>query len=288
MNQKFIGRLGKDTNGELGRREFLQKIGMFGASAAAFLTAAENVQAAAEGTKEGDNRLQTENIKYPGATGDVLAYLARPKGDAKVPAVIVIHENRGLLPHFKDVARRFALEGYLAIAPDGLSPLGGTPDDINKAASMIRELDNQATIKNFVAAVQYLKTHPQTTGKVGCMGFCWGGGMTNQVAVNSPDLIAAVPFYGSQPAETDVAKIKASMFCHYAENDQRINAGIEAYEAALRKASIDYGIYIHKGAGHAFFNDTGKAYNKQAAELAWNLTISFFDVKLKGSSPPAK
>ena len=155
-----------------------------------------------------DPRLYVENIKYPGETGDVLAHFARPKGDTKLPGVIVIHENRGLNPHTREVARRVALEGFLAVAPDALSPLGGTPEDVDEARSLMQKLDSQATMKNFVAAAKYLKTHPQSTGKVGVTGFCWGGGMANQVAVNAPDLEAAVPFYGRQPASEDVPKIR--------------------------------------------------------------------------------
>jgi len=193
----------------------------------------------------------------------------------------VIHENRGLDPHHEDVARRVALEGFLAVAPDALSPLGGTPEDVNEARTLMRKLDGSSTIKNFAAAVQYLKTHPQSTGKVGCMGFCWGGGMTNQVTVNAPDLTAAVPFYGSQPDAEDVPKIKASLLCHYGELDTRINAGIEDFEAALKEASIEYKMFVYEGAGHAFFNDTGSRYHKEAAELAWTRTIDFFNGKLK-------
>lgn len=166
-------------------------------------------------------------------------------------------------------------------APDALSQFGGTPDDVNEARTLMQKIDSQATTKNYVAAVQYLKTHPQTTGKIGCTGFCWGGGVTNQVAVNSLDLAAAVPFYGRQPEPEDVPKIKASLLLHYAGLDERINAGIEVFEAALKAASLDYKIYIYEGAGHAFFNDTGTRYNKEAADLAWERTIAFLKEKLK-------
>ena len=226
--------------------------------------------------------LYTEDTEYPGETGQVRAYLARPKGETRRPGVIVIHENRGLQPHIKDVTRRVALEGFLAIAPDALSPLGGTPEDVDEARSLMQELDDSATIKNFVAAVQYLKTHPLSTGKVGCTGFCWGGGMTNQVAVHSPDLSAAVPYYGRQPAATDVHKIKASMLLHYAGIDERINAGIPAFENALKQASVEFKIYIYEGAQHAFNNDTNQArYHEEAAQLAWQRTISFLNEKLE-------
>ena len=227
-----------------------------------------------------DPRLEVKDITYPAATGPMMAHFARPRGDAKLPCVIVIHENRGLNPHTRDVARRMALEGFIAIAPDACSPLGGTPEDVDEARSRMRELESEATVKNFSAAVQYLKTHPQSTGKVGCTGFCWGGGMTNQVAVNAPDLTAAVPFYGRQPDAADVPKIKASLLCHYAGLDERINAGIPAFEEALKAAGIEYKMFMYEGAGHAFFNDTGSRYHKEAAEMAWKRTIAFFKEKL--------
>jgi carboxymethylenebutenolidase len=212
----------------------------------------------------------------------VRAKLARLKGDAKAPGVIVIHENRGLTAHIADVTRRIALEGFLALAPDALSPLGGTPEDESKAAALIGQLDQPSTIKNFVAAVQYLKPHPMSTGKVGVVGFCWGGEMANQVAVNSPDVSAVVPYYGKPPAADDVPKIKASLLLHYAGNDQFINPGIPAFETALKKASVDYKLYMYEGAQHAFNNDTNPArYNKEAAQLAWGRTIAFFKEKLK-------
>jgi len=284
MDQKMIDLYDEFTNGLLDRREFLKKLAVLTGGTAAAITLLpliENHYAQAQVIPKDDPRLLAEYIKYPGETGDVRAYSAQPKGDETLPGVIVIHENRGLNPHTEDVARRVALEGFLAIAPDALSPLGGTPEDVDAARTKMRELDSESTVKNYVAAVQYLKTNPQTTGKVGCMGFCWGGGVTNQVAVNSPDLSAAVPFYGRQPASEDVPKIKASMLIHYAGLDERINAGIEAFEAALKAASVDYKIYMYEGAGHAFFNDTGSRYHKEAAELAWKRTIAFFNEKLK-------
>ncbi|WP_455279696.1 dienelactone hydrolase family protein [[Eubacterium] cellulosolvens] len=228
-----------------------------------------------------DPRLHVENIKYLGETGDVHAHFAKPRGEVKLPGVVVISEIWGLVDHIKDVARRVALEGFLSIAPDALSPFGGTPDDIDEARSLIQKLDSQSTTKNFVAAVEYLKTHPQSTGKVGVMGFCWGGGMTNQVAVNSPEVKAAVPFYGRQPAPEDVPKIKTSLLIHYASDDERINEGIPAFEAALKEASIDYQMFIYEGTQHGFFNDTRPRYHEKAAKLAWERTITFFKQKLK-------
>lgn len=229
---------------------------------------------------ENDSRLIVNDIVYPGETGNVRAHFARPKGDRKLAGVIVIHENRGLVPHIKDVARRVALEGYLAIAPDALSPIGGTPEDVTEVPTLIQKLDRAAIIKNFAAAAKYLKTYPQSTGKVGVVGFCWGGGMANQVAVNSPDVQAAAPFYGVQPTAEEVPKIKASLLLHYAGNDERINQGISAYEAALKKARVEYKLYTYPGAEHAFFNDTGPRYNPEAAKQAWERTISFFKQKL--------
>jgi len=284
MDKKIIDLYDDYTHGLLDRREFIKKLAVLAGgtvAAIALLPLIENKYAQAQVVPKDDPRLYVENIKYPGETGDVLAHFARPKGDKKLPGVIVIHENRGLNPHTEDVARRVALEGFLAIAPDALSPLGGTPEDVDEARALMQKLDSQATIKNYVAAVTYLKTHPQSTGKVGCTGFCWGGGVTNQVAVNSPDLKAAVPFYGRQPASEDVPNIKASLLLHYAGLDERINNGIPEFEAALKEASVDYKIFMYEGAGHAFFNDTGSRYHEEAAKLAWERTIAFFKQKLK-------
>jgi len=225
--------------------------------------------------------LHTEDVAYPGETGSIRAYLARPADETKRPCVIVIHENRGLQPHIKDVARRVASEGFVALAPDALSPLGGTPEDEDEARSLIGQLDGEETVRNMAAAVEYLKTHPLSTGKVGCTGFCWGGGMTNQVAVRSPDLSAAAPYYGRQPEPADVPQIKAAMLIHYAELDERINAGIPAFREALEEAGIEYEIHVYEGAQHAFNNDTSPRYHPQAAKLAWERTIAFFRKKLE-------
>jgi len=285
MDQKITNLYNEFRNGRLDRREFLRKLAFLAGSTAAAVTLLpllENNYAKAGIFSKDDPPLHAEFIKYPGETGDVRAYLAKPEGDEKLPGVIVIHENRGLVPHIQDVTRRMAREGFLALAPDALSPLGGTPEDEDKGRSLMRELDRESTIKNFVSAVQYLKTNPLCTGKVGCTGFCWGGGITNQVAVRSPDLVAAVPYYGAQPATEDVPKIKASMLLQYAGNDERINAGIPAFEEALKKASIEYQIFIYEGAGHAFNNDSNPdRYHKEAAELAWERTVAFFKEKLK-------
>ena len=285
MDQKTIDLYNEYLHELIDRREFFRRLSLLtgGTTAAiALLPLLENNHAKAEVVPKNDPRLYTEYIKYPGATGDVRAHLARPKGDKKLPGVVVIHENRGLVPHIEDVTRRVALEGFLAMAPDALSPVGGTPEDLDKARDLIGKLDSQSTIQNHVAAVRYLKTHPVSTGKVGAIGFCWGGAMANQVAVNSPDVLAVVPYYGRQPASEDVPKIKASLLLQYAGIDEGTNKGIPAYEEALKKASIDYKMYMYEGAQHAFNNDTWAArYNKEAAQLAWQRTISFLKEKLK-------
>jgi carboxymethylenebutenolidase len=256
------------------RRCFLKKTSALGGMSI-FLTVIPSA-VFAQITKPDDSRLITMMLRYQGASGPVLAYLAQPKENKKHPGIVVIHENRGLQPHIKDVARRLALEGFIALAPDGLSPLGGTPDKEEDAISKLQSLDYETTKKDFAAAVNYLKTNPLTTGKVGCTGFCWGGAMTNQVAVKVPGLDAAVPYYGAPPKTEDVSKIKAPMLLHYAENDDRINMGIPQFEQALKEAGIPYQIYIYKGTQHRFNNDTDPdKYNKEAAELAWSRTIKF-------------
>jgi len=285
MDKKLFTLHDEYNHGLLNRRQFLGKLSVLagGAVAAdALFSLFENHSAGAEVIPKDDPRLVTELIKYRGATGEVNAYFARPKGDAKLPGVVVIHENRGLTPHIQDVTRRVAAKGFLALAPDALSPVGGTPPDESKAIAAIGQLDEQSTTNNFVAAVKYLQTRPLSTGKVGVIGFCWGGGMANLVAVNSPELVAAVPFYPTkQPAE-DAPKIKASLLLHYAGLDEGVNKGMPAYEAALKKASIDYKIYMYEGVQHGFNNDTNPArYNKEAAQLAWSRTVSFLNAKLK-------
>ena len=267
------------------RRGFLKKLTAYlgsTAAALAFLPVLDEKYADGTLMQTADEDLVTEFITYPAETGEMRAYMARPKANKKYPAVIVIHENRGLVPHIQDVNRRMAKEGFLALAPDALSPVGGTPEDITNVGELFKKLVPEQTTKNFVAAVKYLKTHPNSNGKVGCTGFCWGGAMTNQVAVNSPDLKAAVPYYGRQPVADDVPKIKASVLAHYAENDQGINAGIPAFEEALKKAGIDYQIFSYPGTQHAFNNDSNaQRYNAEAAKLAWKRTIDFFKEKLK-------
>ena len=285
MRQELMDLYEKYSQGSLDRREFLKRIALVAgsvAAASAFVPLLGRDPAWAQIVAKDDARLIVEYVKYAGETGEVRANFARPKGDTKMPGVVVIHENRGLNGHIEDVTRRFALEGFLAMAPDALSPLGGTPEDSEKAPALLGQLDKEKTTKNFLAAVKYLKTHPLSNGKVGVVGFCWGGAMANQVAVHSPDVIAAVPYYGAVPAPEDVPKIKASLLLHYAGIDERINAGIPAFEEALKKASVNYKIYMYEGAQHAFNNDTAPTrYNKDAAQLAWQRTIAFLKEKLK-------
>jgi carboxymethylenebutenolidase len=286
MDEKITSFYADYKQGRTNRRDFVRKLAIVVGSSAAALALIPILEAnsmVASSTIQADPDLMSEFIKYHGETGEVKGFLAWPKAGKKFPAVLIIHENRGLQPHIQDVTRRMAKEGFLALAPDALSPLGGTPEnDQTKAVTMIGQLDNDKTIKNFVAAVKYLKTHPLSTGKVGCTGFCWGGGMTNQVAVNSPDLDAAVPYYGKQPTAEQVAKIKAPIMAHYAGEDSFINPGIPAFEEALKKEKKEYQIFIYEGAQHAFNNDSNpERYNEKAAKLAWSRTIAFFKEKLK-------
>jgi len=286
VTQAMIDAYDEYTHLTLDRRGFMEKLTKLagsGAAAAAIapMLAASSARAAI--VAEDDARLKAEDITYPGGGGEMMGYLVRPAEAAgKLPAVIVIHENRGLNAHIRDVARRVALEGFVALAPDYLSPLGGTPADEEKAREMFGQLDPQATVANGVATVAFLGAHQAGNGKVGAVGFCWGGATVNNLAVNAPDLDAGVAYYGGQPKdEADVAKIAAPLLLHYAGQDERVNAGIDAYKAALEKAGKEFTIHIYEGAQHAFNNDTSEArYNKAAAELAWGRTIAFFKEKL--------
>jgi carboxymethylenebutenolidase len=287
MRQEMIDLYDDYTHERIGRRVFMDRLAVLAggtAAASAVLPMLKNNYAKAAIVAPDDDRITAEEVTFPGADGDVTGYLVRPAdASGALPGVVVIHENRGLNPHIEDVARRVALEGFVALAPDFLSPLGGTPEDEDLAREMIGQLDRPRTVQNAVAAVAFLKDDDATTGKIGVVGFCWGGGMTNQVAVHSADVAAAVPYYGSQPASEDAAKIQAPLLLQYAGNDERINAGIEDYEAALQAAGVDYTIHIYEGANHAFNNDTNEArYDKEAADLAWSRTIEFFKQHLGG------
>ena len=285
MDQRIIDLYDEYTHAPLDRRVFLARLAQLTGSAAAALALVpllEANQAHAALIPPEDARLETSHITYPGATGEIKAYMVRPKGAAKLPAVIVIHENRGLNPHIEDVTRRVALEGFVALAPDLLSPMGGTPTNEDTARDMFGKLDSQQTVQNLVSAVTFLEQHANSNGKVGVIGFCWGGGMVGDLAVNAPTLDAAVVYYGRQPKATDVEKIKAPLLLQYAGLDTRVNEGIPAFEEALKKANKPYTLYIYEGANHAFNNDTSEArYHKQAAEQAWSRTIAFLKEHLK-------
>ena len=284
MDQKIINLFDEYTHKPLPREEFVKRLTTLTGSTEAALAVIPLLEvnyAKAATVESQDDRLMTENISYPGDGSDMKAYVARPKAQGKYPAVVVIHENRGLNPHIEDVTRRAALAGYLALAPDALSPLGGTPSDADQARDMFQKLDATKNLNNFIKAFDYLKTRKDCNGKFGVVGFCWGGGMVNQLAVNVPELKAAVAFYGRQPEAADVPKIKAAVQLHYAAMDERINAGIPAYEEALKKANVKYELYSYEGAQHAFHNDTAPSrYNEAAAKLAWERTIAFFQKNL--------
>jgi len=280
ISQEMIDLYDEYTHLTLDRRGFMEKLARLAgssAAAAAIVPLIASDYARAETVAADDPRLTTATVAYPGPAGAVSGYLAVAAATAgKRPAVIVIHENRGLNAHIKDVTRRVALEGFVALAPDLLSRMGGTPADEEKAAGMFRDLDRGAAVADAVAAIAYMRTHPASNGKVGAIGFCFGGGIVNQMAVASPELLAAVPYYGAQPSREDAAKIKARLMLHYAGLDERIDAGIAAYEAALTAAGVDYQVFIYPGVNHAFNNDTSVArYNKEAADLAWSRTIAF-------------
>jgi carboxymethylenebutenolidase len=237
---------------------------------------------AANGKLTGDEDLFTETISYPGVPNAMQAYVARPKADKKYSAVIIIHENRGLNAHIEDVARRAAKEGFLAIAPNALSAIGAAPANEDEARQKFQELKAENNLQNFINAFEYLSTRKDYNGLVGCAGFCWGGAMANNLAVKVPNLKAAVAFYGRQPAAEEVSNIKAAVQLHYGALDERVNAGIPAYEEALKKNNIRYELYLYEGVNHAFHNDTAPTrYNEAAAKLAWQRTIEFLKKYLK-------
>jgi len=275
MDQKYINLFDRFTHGGMNRRDFMEKLTLLAGSttaATALLPLLENNYARAEILPEGDPRITTQTLEFAGGSG----YFAKPSAEGKYPGVLVIHENRGLNPHTKDVARRMAAEGFAALAVDYLHGLGGTPEDADKARDMIGTLTPEGITATSVAALAAVKANPAANGKSGAMGFCWGGGTVGALAVADPGLSAGVVYYGSQPAEADVPKIAAPLLLHYASLDERINAGIPAFEAALKANNKVYELHIYEGANHAFNNDTNAArYNKDVAELAWSRTVDF-------------
>lgn len=287
ITQEMIRLYDEYTHLTLDRRGFLEKLTRAagsGAAAAAIVPLLEASKARAAVIAEDDGRVVTETVRWAGEGGEMSGYLVRPAGVTdKLPGVIVIHENRGLNGHIQDVARRMALEGFVALAPDFLSPAGGTPTDEDRAREMIGALDPVVTVSNAVATVGFLAGHDATTGKVGAIGFCWGGAMVNQLATADPDLGAGVAYYGRTPDPQAVPNIKARMLLHYAGLDERINAGIPDYEAALKAAGVTYEIHVYEGANHAFNNDTSAArYDAAAAGLAWERTSAFLKAALAG------
>jgi carboxymethylenebutenolidase len=278
MNQEIINLYDEYTHKPLSRNEFIKKLVMLTGSTAAAMAVLPMIEvnyAHAAITKQDD--LFTEMISYPGVPGQMQAYVARPKEEKKYPAIIIIHENRGLNAHIEDVTRRAANAGYLAIAPNALSALGTLPTNEDEIRTKFQELKPENNLQNFIHAVDYLATRKDFNGKLGCVGFCWGGGMANNLAVNVASLKAAVAFYGRQPAAEDVGKIKAAVQLHYGGLDERVNAGIPSYEEALKKNNIRYELYVYEGVNHAFHNDTAPTrYNEAAAKLAWQRTLDFF------------
>jgi carboxymethylenebutenolidase len=283
FNQEVLDLYDDYAHGRVDRRTFLQRATKFaigGLTAVGILEALSPNYAFAEQIAKDDKRISVEYAEYPSPKGGgkIRGCLAKPAGaEVKVPAVLVIHENRGLNPYIEDVARRVAVEGFLAFAPDALTPLGGYPGNDDEGRAMQAKRNPDEITEDFVAAAQWLQNHPRCNGKVGVVGFCFGGGMSNTLAVRLPEIIkAAVPFYGRQPAAADVPKIKASLLLHYAELDKKLTEGWPAYEAALKAAGVPYTAHIYPGANHGFHNDTTPRYDEAAAKLAWSRTTEFF------------
>jgi carboxymethylenebutenolidase len=276
------------VHGRMSRRDFLDNAGKYavgGFTAAAMLESLRPNFAWAQQVPKDDPRLKTEFLTYPSpqGSGTMRGYFAKPaNATGKLPGVIVIHENRGLNPYIEDVTRRVALLNYVAFAPDALTPLGGYPGDEEKAVKAFGTLDAAKRTEDLATGAQFLKARPDCTGKIGVVGFCFGGGIANMFATRFPDLGGAVPFYGAQPAAADVAKIKAPLLIHYAGLDERINAGWPAYEAALKENKVRYEAFIYPNVNHGFHNDTTPRYDEAAAKLAWQRTVDFFNKNLRG------
>jgi Dienelactone hydrolase and related enzymes len=276
------------VHGDVSRRDFLLSSAKYaalsGVSATALLQALSPQFAEAQQIKPDDARIKAEYVEYPSPNGNgkLRGYLVKPaKVNGKLPTVLVVHENRGLNPHIEDITRRIALDNFIAFAPDALFTLGGYPGDEDKARELFQKLDQTKTVEDFVTAAEILKKYPEGNGKVGVVGFCYGGGISNLLATRVPDLGAAVPFYG-RPAETaEVNKIKAPLLIHFAENDERINATWPEYEAALKAAKVNYQAHLYPGTQHGFKNDTTPRFDEAAAKVAWGRTIEFFNQHLR-------
>jgi carboxymethylenebutenolidase len=277
------------VHGMLSRREFLDNAGKFavgGFTAAAMLESLKPNYAFAQQVAKDDNRIKTEYLTYPSpkGSGTMRGYFARPaNASGKLPGILVIHENRGLNPYIEDVARRLAVLNFVAFAPDALTPLGGYPGDEEKAVKAFATLDAVKRAEDLVEAAAVLKARPECTGKIGTVGFCFGGGIANLLAVRLPDLAASVPYYGAQPAAADVAKIKAPLLIHYAGLDERINKGWPDYEAALKANNIRYEMHMYANTNHGFHNDTTPRYDDAAAKLSWQRTVDFFNKHVRSN-----
>ena len=275
------------VHGIIDRRAFLNsatKYAVGGMTATTLLDALNPKFAEAQQVKKDDPRITVQYVEYqsPDGYGKMRGYLATPaKASGKLPGVVVVHENRGLNPHIEDIARRLALDNFVAFAPDALFPLGGYPGDEDKARELFAKLEQPKSRNDFIAAAGFLKAHSACTGKIGTVGFCYGGGITNLLATRIPDLGGAVPFYGSQPPAEDAAKIKSPLLVHYAGDDERINAGWPAYETALKAAGVKYEMFKYPGTQHGFNNDTTPRYDEKAAKLAWQRTVDFFNKNLR-------
>ena len=285
--QELLDLFHEYQHGDISRRDFMDRIKKFavgGVTTAAIYESLKPNYAWAQQVPKEDSRIKTsyETVPSPQGNGSIKGYLAKPASAAgKVPAVIVIHENRGLNPYIEDVARRFAVANFIAYAPDGLTSVGGYPGDDEKGAAKFREVNGPKMLEDFVAAAGWLKAHPQSSGKIGAIGFCFGGGIVNQLAVRMPDLGAGAPFYGRQPSAEDTAKIKAPLMLHYAGNDPGVDQGIPAFEAALKANNKKYEVFVYEGAQHGFHNDTTPRYDEKAAKLAWQRTLEFFNKNLR-------
>ena len=285
FDQELLDLYDSYVHGLIERREFLNTASKFaigGITAAALLESLSPKYALAKQVEEDDPRIKGEFVEYasPDGHGTIRGYLARPTDGGRRGGVVVVHENRGLNPYIEDVARRVAVAGLTALAPDGLTPLGGYPGTDDEGKAMQRTLDKGKLLEDFIAAFGHLKSDPESNGKVGVVGFCYGGGVSNAMAVRLPDLAASVPFYGRQAKAEDVPKIQAPLLLHYAGLDQRINKGWPEYEAALKAHGKEYTAHLYPGVNHGFHNDTTPRYDAVAAELSWTRTIEFFDAKL--------
>jgi carboxymethylenebutenolidase len=287
--QELLNLFDKYVHGDIGRREFMdgaKKFAVGGLTATAIWESLRPNYAWAEQIPKDDSRIKTEYVTVPSpqGNGSIRGYLARPaKATGKLPGVLVVHENRGLNPYIEDVARRLGTANFIAFAPDGLTSVGGYPGDDEKGGQLFSQVDKPKMTEDFIAAAGWLKARPDSTGKIGVVGFCFGGGISNALAVRmGSDLSAAVPFYGGQPPAADVAKIKAPLLLHYAGLDTRVNGGWPAYEEALKANHVSYTAHIYDGANHGFHNDTTPRYNEAAAKLAWQRTLDFFNKNLRG------